>query len=96
MTRPFTAAARSGQEGTPPPLPIAELTQIAEAVALEFNCQVAVDVVSSVGGGRRAELLLTKLACREEPCRLMVNVDRANREQFERDVRAAIREALSP
>jgi hypothetical protein len=54
-----------------------------------------VGVASSEGGSGRIELLITIAGCHAEPCRLLINVTRASPIDFERELRAALADALA-
>ena len=54
-----------------------------------------VGVASTEGGSGRVELLITVKGCHHEPCRLLVNVTRADQVTFERELRSKLAEVLA-
>ena len=76
-------------------LSLAEVTQISRDVveAHERGIQV-VAVASTDADTARVELLVTISGCHREPCSLMLNLTRAARSIFERELRIKLREAL--
>lgn len=71
------------------------IAEISRTVALEHgrDLQVA-GVTSTDGGSERSEILITLNGCHEGPCRLLINVDRADGQEFETSLRAQLVEAL--
>jgi len=77
------------------PLSIESITEISRAVASRHRGGFEViGVTSTEGGSDRVELLLTIRGCHTGPCRLSLNVNRADGEEFERDLTAKLDEAL--
>ena len=69
---------------------------ISRDVASEFDERLSVvSVLSSEGGGARAEVLVVVDGCHREPCRHIVNVSRANPSEFEHQFRGRLLEALN-
>lgn len=54
-----------------------------------------VGVASTEGGSGRVELMITVTGCHREPCRLLVNVTRADQVTFERELRSKFAEVLA-
>ena len=73
-----------------------DITQRVASVLREHGHALElVGVASSEGGSGRIELLITIAGCHKEPCRFLVNVTRDNPIDFERELRAALAEALA-
>ena len=71
------------------------ITEISRTVALEHGQTIQIAGVSATeGGGNRSEILITLNGCHEGPCRLLLNVDRADGQEFESSLRAQLLEAL--
>jgi hypothetical protein len=76
-------------------LDLESLTLISRSVALEHSESLrVVGVTSSDGGSDRAEVLVTIDGCHREPCRFIVNVTRANRDELEEELSVKLRDAL--
>ena len=60
------------------PLPLSELTQIAEMVAREHHHALMIEGVMFSNG--RAELLVTVRGCHADPCTLLLNLSRQDHE----------------
>ena len=76
-------------------LPSHEVAAIAESVISSLHDEVRIlGISSSEGGSDRVELLITIHGCHDDPCRILVNLNRANSVQFEQDLRAKLHEAL--
>lgn len=73
-----------------------EIAAISRSVALEHGraLQVA-GVTSTEGGSDRVEILVTLMGCHQDPCRIIVNVSRADRVVLESELRAVLRRAVS-
>lgn len=54
-----------------------------------------VSVASTEAGSGRVELLITVAGCHREPCRLLLNVTRADPAAFERELRSKLAQALT-
>ncbi len=76
-------------------IPIARITEISRAIAAKQSPAVEVVAVASNSGGTdRIELLLTIVGCHAEPCRLVLNLDRADQADFEASLREKLHTAL--
>ena len=72
------------------------IAEISRTVALEHGQTIQIAGVSATeGGGDRSEILVTLNGCHEGPCRLLLNVDRADVQEFESSLRAQLIEALT-
>ena len=77
------------------PLPLEDITRIARAVALAYRRELEVVAVTpSAGGSDRVELLIDVMGCHEGPCRISLNLNRADGEDFERDLKGKLDEAF--
>ena len=73
----------------------AELVDLSQEVASEFDGELHVNAASVTDGGSgRVEVLVTLTGCHPEPCRVMLNVTRQDRREFEADFRAKLHDAL--
>jgi hypothetical protein len=76
-------------------IPIEAIIEISRAVAAEQSPSIEVVALASNDGGTgRIELLLTIAGCHIEPCRLLLNLDRADQATFEAALRDKLRTAL--
>jgi hypothetical protein len=76
-------------------LDLAQLSSISREVATSVDDRLSVVSVSSTeGGGNRVELLVTVEGCHREPCMHILNVSRAEVDQFEKEVRSQLQAAL--
>jgi hypothetical protein len=72
-----------------------QINVITRAVVAETRRDVEmVSVLSSDGGSERVELLITIAGCHKDPCRLLLNLSRADGAEFENELREKVREAL--
>jgi hypothetical protein len=72
-----------------------QINVIARAVIAETRHDVeTVSVLSTDGGSERVELLITITGCHKDPCRLLLNLTRADGAEFESELREKVREAL--
>jgi hypothetical protein len=71
-----------------------EITALSRHVVLQHGRGLDVLAVTTVGDNERAEVMVDIGGCHREPCRFIVNVSRANAEQFDREFRAKLNEAL--
>lgn len=72
-----------------------QVHEISRAVTLEHGRGLLVDGVAfGSGGSDRVEILVSISGCHTGPCRFSLNVSRADGEDFERDFRAKLIEAL--
>ena len=77
-------------------LSLEAITAISRTVALEHGrALTVVGVTATDGGSDRSEVLITLDGCHKGPCRLLLNVDRADGLEFETSLRAQLIEALS-
>lgn len=77
------------------PLSVDAIAAISRTVALEHGRALhIVGVIATDGGSNRTEVLITVSGCHEEPCRLLLNVGRAEGQAFESALRAQLIEAL--
>lgn len=68
---------------------------ISRAVVREHGGGLTVVAVSSTeGGSDRAEVLITIGGCHSHPCRFLVNITRAGADEFEREFRQKLSDAL--
>jgi hypothetical protein len=76
-------------------LSVESITEISRAVAHEHDGDLhIVGVTATDGGTDRAEILVTIGGCHHEPCRFLVNVTRADREQLEEELTQKLDDAL--
>ena len=73
---------------------VPEITALSREVVLEHGGGFDVLAVTTGGDSERVEVLIDIGGCHSEPCRFVVNVSRANPEQFEREFRVKLTEAL--
>jgi hypothetical protein len=72
-----------------------QVAAISRSVALEHGRGLEVSGVTfSDGGSERVEVIVTIDGCHSGPCRFAVNVTRADDDEFERDFRAKLGDAL--
>lgn len=77
-------------------LALDEIVTISRMVALEHGRAMQVTAVNvSDGGSERVEILVTLEDCHRGPCRFLVNVSRAEREQLEAELRSKLSDALA-
>lgn len=77
-------------------LSIEEMRALATAVAAEVSPDISVaGVTVTDGGSERAELIVLLEGCHEEPCRLLLNLPRADSSDFARELDAKLREAIT-
>jgi uncharacterized protein (UPF0548 family) len=77
-------------------LTLDEISAITRAAALEHGRAVEVaGVTSAETGSNRVEILINIAGCAREPCRFVLNVNRSDRAQFERELRQKLRDAIS-
>jgi hypothetical protein len=71
------------------------IAEISRSVALERGRALqVVGVTATDGGAGRAEILVTIEGCHRDPCRFLINISRAEGEEFEREFRAELRKVL--
>lgn len=76
-------------------LSIEDLIRISRAVALEHRPDLEIlGVTSAQGGSDRVELLIAMKGCHKSPCRISLNLNRADGEDFERDLKSKLDEAF--
>lgn len=71
-----------------------EITALSREVVLEQGRGLDVVAVTTGGNSERVEVTVDIGGCHEGPCRFVVNVGRADAEQFEREFRIKLKEAL--
>lgn len=77
------------------PLSIEDIIKISRAVALEHRPDLEIlGVTSAQGGSDRVELLIAVKGCHKTPCRITLNLNRADGEDFERDLKSKLDEAF--
>jgi hypothetical protein len=76
-------------------VPLDVVTSISRDVIAQVRGDLELlGVVSTDGGSDRIELLVTVAGCHSEPCRLALNVTRADAAAFEDELRTKLRHAL--
>jgi hypothetical protein len=53
-----------------------------------------IGLMASEGGSERVEIMVTVKGCHAEPCRLLLNLSRADRDTLEAELRKALQDAL--
>lgn len=76
------------------PLTITTISEIARRLALEQGRALDVAVMSTHGGSDRVELLVTIADQRYRRSRFLLNVTRADRLEFERELKGRLAQAL--
>ena len=77
------------------PVGLDTVADISRAVALEHGRGLSIDAVTTTEGtSDRAEVLVTISGCHNKPCRFLINVTRWDGEEFEREFRAKLGDAL--
>jgi hypothetical protein len=77
------------------PLNVESIAAISRMVALEHGHAVTiVGVTATDGGSDRAEVLVTISGCHDDDCRLLLNINRREGPELERELRAKLAEAL--
>ena len=77
------------------PLSLDAITQISRAVAREHRRDLEImGVTSTEGGSDRVELLIAIKGCHEGPCRLSLNLNRSDGQDFETELKGKLDEAL--
>jgi hypothetical protein len=71
-----------------------ELNALSREVVLEHGRGLEVVSVTTGGDNARVEVTVDIGGCHEEPCRFVVNVSRADAQQFDREFRSQLSEAL--
>ena len=76
-------------------LTVLEIEDISRSVAGEYGGNLALGgVTANDGEADHAELLFTVTGCHDEPCLIMVNVPRSDRETMQRELRRTLGDAL--
>jgi len=76
-------------------LSIDMVTALSREVAAEYDSRLEViGVAASAGESSRVEVFVTVRGCHQDPCVLMVNLNRQGHQAFERDLRAKLHRAL--
>jgi hypothetical protein len=77
-------------------LPLDAIAELSRRIAAEYDAAFDVlGVVSTVGGSDHVEVLVTIAGCHDEPCRLLINLSRAEATTLERELRSKLGEALA-
>lgn len=71
-----------------------ELNALSREVVLEHGRGLEVVSLTTGGDNERVEVTVDIGGCHEEPCRFVVNVSRADAQQFDREFRSQLSEAL--
>ena len=71
-----------------------ELNALSREVVLQQGKALEVVSVTTSGDNERVEVTVDVGGCHQEPCRFVVNVSRADAQQFDREFRAQLSEAL--
>lgn len=71
-----------------------ELNALSREVVLEHGRGLEVVSLTTGGDNERVEVTVDIGGCHEEPCRFVVNVSRADAQQFNREFRSQLSEAL--
>ncbi len=71
-----------------------EITALSREVVLQHGRGLDVVAVTTGGDSERVEVTLDVGGCHHEPCRFVVNVSRADAQQFNREFRLKLNEAL--
>ena len=71
-----------------------ELSALSREVVLEHGKGLDVVAVTTSGDNERVEVTVDIGGCHKEPCRFVVNVSRADTQQFDREFRSRLSEAL--
>ena len=77
------------------PLAQDEVTAISlDVIQAQLQPLELVGIIATEGGSNRVELMVTVGGCHEEPCRLLLNLSRGSRAEFEVELRRKLDEAL--
>jgi len=72
------------------------MTTISREVASQIDDRIEVlGITSTEGGTDRVELLVTIAGCHQEPCTVLVNINRADPVRFEHELREKLRHAFA-
>lgn len=72
-----------------------DITTLSREVVLQHGRGLdVVSVTRSGGDSERVEVMVDICGCHKEPCRFVVNVSRADEQQFDKEFRAKLGEAL--
>jgi hypothetical protein len=71
-----------------------ELNALSREVVLQHGKDLEVVSVTTSGDNERVEVTVDVGGCHQEPCRFVVNVSRADAQQFDREFRSQLSEAL--
>lgn len=76
-------------------LSIDMVTALSREVATEYDSRLEViGVAASAGESSRVEVFVTVRGCHQDPCVVMVNLNREGHQAFERDLRDKLRRTL--
>lgn len=73
---------------------LSELTALSRSVVSQHGEALDVLAVTTGGDSERVEVMIDIGGCHREPCRFVLNVSRASPEQFDREFRSKLSEAL--
>ena len=76
-------------------LTVPEIEDISRSVVREYADLAIAGVTANDGEADHAELLFTITGCHDEPCMIMVNVPRCDRETMQRELRRHLSDALA-
>ena len=71
-----------------------EITALSREVVQQHGQELDVVSVTTGGDNERVEVTVDIGGCHQDPCRFVVNVSRADAQQFEREFRSKLTEAL--
>ena len=71
-----------------------EITALSREVVQEHRQELDVVSVTTGGDSERVEVMVDICGCHDEPCRFVVNVSRADVQQFDKEFRSKLNEAL--
>jgi hypothetical protein len=71
-----------------------ELSALSREVVSQQGRDLDVVAVTTSGDNERVEVTVDIGGCHKEPCRFVVNVSRADAQQFDREFRSKLSEAL--
>ena len=78
------------------PVSLDVVNRIAAAVAAEQSAQVdAITIASGDAESGRVELLVALKSCPDEPCRILLNIDRKEPEALEQELRSKLTRVLA-
>lgn len=76
-------------------LTVLEIEKLSRSVVRDYGGDLAIAGVTATDGeAHHVELLFTLTGCHDEPCRILVNVPRNDRETMQRELRRNLGDAL--